>query len=196
VLRFTLLFAMALQTTSLFAEDETNRQEARKEFARLQKLAQAGEEHAELKALVGSWKVTMTMGENDVGFAGTAQAETILGDRFFVVDGEGLIGKRKSAFRYTIGFDRRHDEYIIIVMDTSGTYPVSARGKRGEGAIRMFGTDDDPNMKRMGLKKKFAIDLRIKGSDEFSITTHWIDTRTKEEKLRPAFTYHFSREDD
>ena len=168
---------------------------ARDEYARLLKLAQAGEEHAELKTLVGSWKVTMTMGDRDLGFAGTAEAETILGDRFFVVDGKGMIAKRESAFRYTIGFDRRHDEYVIIVFDTSGTYPVTARGKKSDGTIRMFGTDDDPNMKKMGFEKKFALDLTIKNKDDFSITTIFIDTRTKDEKLQPAFTYHFTRAD-
>lgn len=165
----------------------------REEFARLQKLAQPGEEHAQLKKLVGSWRVSMKTGEKSWGFDGEADSSMILRDRFLVIDGHGKTGNRESAFRYTIGFDRRHDEYVIILMDTAGTYHVTARGKPSEQGIRMIGTDDDPQMKKMGLVKKFAFDLDIKGDDEFSITTMYIDTRTKDEKLRPAFTHIFAR---
>ena len=80
-------------------------------------------------------------------------------------------------------------------MDSTGTYPVSARGKPTDNGIRMFGTDDDPHMKKLGYVKRFAFDLNIKGDDEFSITTIYIDTRTKDEKLRPAFRYVFTRTD-
>ena len=196
MLRVTVILSAAiLQPVILLAEDEQAKQKQREEFARLRILAEPGEEHAQLKKWVGSWKVSMLAGEKDMGFDGTAKASMILGDRFLVIDGKGKTGNKESAFRYTIGFDRRHNEYVIILMDSTGTYHVSARGKPTESGIRMFGTDDDPHMKKLGFAKKFAFDLNIKGEDEFSITTIYIDTRTKDEKLRPAFRYVFTRED-
>ncbi len=191
--RLMLLTSLAIQPVTLLAQDEPTKGKQREEFARLRMLSQPGDEHVQLKGLVGSWKVSMKADGKDTGFNGTAKAETILGDRFLVIDGQGKTGNRESAFRYTLGFDRRHDEYVIILMDSTGTYHVSARGKPTENGIRMFGTDDDPHMKKMGFVKKFAFDLDIKAPDEFSITTIFIDTRTKEEKLRPAFQYVFSR---
>jgi hypothetical protein len=135
----------------------------------------------------------MKSGDKDFGFDGKAESLMILGNRFLVIDGHGKTGTHESAFRFTIGFDRRHEEYVIILIDTAGTYHVSARGKPTENGIRMLGSDDDPHMRKMGFKKKFAFDLNIKNDEKFSITTIFIDTRTKEEKLRPAFGYVFTR---
>ena len=170
----------------------TRQQQA--EMMRQLKLVGPGPEHKELKGLVGNWTVSMLTGDADMGFDGSANATMILGDRFLVVDAKGAPGGRDVAFRYTIGFDRRHDEYVIQNLDTTGTYPVSARGKANEGVIRMLGTDDDPMMKAMGYgQKKFAFELKITDENEFSIETIYIDTRTDPEKFRPAFRYVFQR---
>ncbi len=163
------------------------------DYAKLLELTRPSTEHARLKKLAGDWSVSMSAGGKDTGFAGTAKAEMILGDRFLVIDGQGESKGEASAFRYTLGFDRRHGEYTILLIDTAGTYHVAARGKPTADGIRMFGTDDDPYMKKLGLEKKFAFDLDIRSDDAFSIITIYIDTRTKEEKLIRAFTHVFTR---
>ena len=183
------------QTATLPGQDQTAEEKRQQELAKLRMLAQPGEEHAQLKTLVGSWNVSMKSGGRDTGYVGAAQASMILGDRFLVIDGEGANRNRKSAFRYSIGFDRRHEEYVIVAMDTTGTYYVSGRGKSKENIIRMFGTDDDPHMKKMGLVKKFAFGLDIKGEHEFSVSTFFIDNRTQEEKLLLAYEFVFTRQD-
>ena len=155
-------------------------------------LAKPGKEHAELKSFVGNWSVQMTAGKKTMG-TGTAQASSLLGDRFLVLDGRLSVESKASEFRFTIGFDRRNEEYELTLMDTAGTYSVSARGKRVDNRIRVFGTDNDPFMKKMGIDKKFAFDLELLGKDKFSITTIYVDNRTPEEKLIPAFQYVFLR---
>ena len=193
------LLLIALISDSGFAQREPT--EARRptatqraEMMRQMQLIGPGPEHRELKSLAGSWDVKMFRGNSDLGFNGSATASMILGDRFLVIDGRGTPSGRNTEFRYTIGFDRRHDQYVILCLDTSGTYPVTARGKASESGIRLRGTDDDPMMKKMGYgEKKFAFDLDIQGDAEFTIETIYIDTRTEPEKLRPAFRYVFKR---
>ena len=155
-------------------------------------LAQPGPEHDELKSLVGDWLVTMMIGEREMG-DGTAIVSTVIGDRFLIVDGKVSSEGIDSAFRFTIGFDRRNAEYEITLLDSAGTYSVIARGKPDGKLIRMFGTDNDPYMKKMGIDKKFAFDLKMESADEFSITTIYVDNRTENEKLIPAFRYSFAR---
>jgi hypothetical protein len=194
MLRWITTFSLLIVPAGMLsAQDQPAAKQQAQELAKLREQAEPGQQHARLKKLAGSWNVAMKAGGRDAGFVGSATAEMILGDRFLVIDGQGNAQGQESAFRYNIGFDRRHEEFIILAMDTTGTYPVSARGKPTETGSRMFGTDDDPHMKKLGFVKKFAFDLEIKSDDEFSIFTLWVDTRTKEEKLLPAFQYVFTR---
>jgi hypothetical protein len=57
----------------------------------------------------------------------------------------------------------------------------------------MLGEDDDPVMARMGLKKKFAFELKLTDEDHFSVIIHFLDTRTKEERRIPFAEYSFTR---
>ena len=191
----TLAVITVLSVPSFAAAQHVDDAKAREDFKRLVELAKPGPEHKQLKTLTGQWKASILMRDKDTGFVGTAIASTILDDRFLVIDGTGSTGNRKSAFRYTIGFDRRNSEYVIILMDTSGTYHVTGRGKPTEGSIQVFGTDNDPHMKSLGFEKKFGFELEIKSADEFSITTIFVDNRTKEEKLMPTFRHVFTRTD-
>lgn len=194
--RFTLLLLILSTPLCSPADERPSRQQQQAEMAKLRMQAEPGDEHAQLKTLAGQWSVAMKVGEKDMNFNGTASTSMILGDRFLVIDGRGKPANRDVGFRYTIGFDRRHNEYVIIAMDTTGTYPVSGRGKPAGQVIRVFGTDDDPHMKKLGFEKKFAFDLEIRNADSFSLSTLWVDTRTKEEKLNTAFEYVFTRRRD
>ena len=189
---FILAIACAATSTTLFAQDTQKQEAARREMLKQLELTKPGQEHAELKNLAGDWNVLMIVGGRQIG-AGTAQAATIIGDRFFVLDGELETRQKTTQFRFTIGYDRRNSEYEITLFDSAGTYSVSARGKREQNTIRMIGTDNDPFMKKKGFDKKFAFDLKLVSEDEFSIATIYIDNRTKTEKFIPSFEYQFKR---
>ena len=83
---------------------------------------------------------------------------------------------------YTFGFDRRHGIYTVIAMDETGTYWVTAKGAFDGGSIVMYGTDEDPVMRSMGLDNEFVILLHSRTSDRFEIETRFIDTRTPERR--------------
>jgi hypothetical protein len=189
---------MLLVLVALFRPMDLPAQEAParpspEEMQKLLELTKPSAEHLRLKKLAGAWGVSMKAGGQDAGFQGSAESGMILGDRFLVIDGQGKSGGQDMGFRYTLGFDRRHGEFTIELLDTTGTYPVFARGKATDEGCRTFGTDDDPYMKKLGLTKKFVFDLHIKSDDEFTLATLFVDTRTKEEKLLPAFEYVFKR---
>jgi hypothetical protein len=123
---------------------------------------------------------------------GQGTAATILEGRFLVVDFAVGEGEGRLAQRWTVGFDRRHDEYSIVVMDPTATNFVTARGAETDGALRLTGADDDPLMARMGYEKKFVYELDL-GDDGFSVPLYYVDTRTAEEPLLPYATYTFAR---
>ena len=114
-----------------------------------------GAEHGRLGRLEGEWQVTRRVAGQGAGETeGVGSAATILDGRFLVVDFSLGADGAEESYRYTLGFDRRHDEYSIVVMDTSGTYFVTARGAEADGTIRMAGTDDDPMMASMGYARR------------------------------------------
>ena len=154
-----------------------------------------GPVHERLAAYAGEWEVVMRYANapEDQERVGGGRAETILGERYLVVDFDFGGALEAGAFRYTLGFDRRHDEYSIVVMDTSGTYFVTGRGPADEGRILMRGTDDDPMMASMGFDKKFAFELTLEDADHFTIQLHFVDTRVPEEPLIPFVEYRFLR---
>jgi len=159
--------------------------------------AQPGKEHEQLKQLAGSWKVAMTVGGKPFDYQGNATAETILGDRFLVIDGDGMTGKQagnhRSAYRFTIGFDRWDGEYVIILLDTSGTHQITARGAHTDGQIRTRVPGDDPNRKMGGYgTRKLGFDLDIVSHDEFSIGTILVDG-TEKQLPNISFRYIFQR---
>jgi hypothetical protein len=163
--------------------------------AELLELAGPGPEHERLARLKGDWSVKLQMPPTNpsVTIEGNAATRSILGDRFLIIEGTVGQGEQATSMHYTLGFDRRHDEYTIVALDTYGTYFVTARGPAGEERHVMFGEDNDPVMTEMGLKKKFAFVLQVADDDHFSVEIDFVDTRTPEEKLIPFAKYEFTR---
>ena len=160
--------------------------------------SQLGPEHSQMAGYAGEWSVhpaPMDPEMETAGAIGTAIARTRLGGRFLeiqVVLDSGPFGRAL----YTLGFDARHREYQVVLMDDSGTYFVTARGGPSDGrsAIKMYGKDDDPVMTSMGLEKEFVIVVEFESPDRFSIGTLFIDTRTPERNEVPFLRLELRRE--
>ena len=153
-----------------------------------------GPVHERLGRLAGDWEVIRRYAAQSADETiGEGRASTILDGRFLVVDFSFDGEQGSESFRYTLGFDRRHDEYSIVVMDTTGTYFVTARGAESDGVIQMTGVDDDPGMARLGWEKKFAFELALEDDDRFAVSLFFVDTRTAEEKLMPYLEIEFLR---
>ena len=164
------------------------------EVEQLLEQARPGIEHEALMALAGDWDLALVpAGSERPSATGSATARALLGGRF--LDVELVLGEdeRRTELRYTLGFDRRHDEYSLILIDTEGTYAITARGPAQDGSIRMLGTDDDPYMASLGLEKKFAFDLELSGASEFALALYFVDTRTEDETVHPAYRHVFTR---
>jgi hypothetical protein len=186
-----LLVALALVATSLAATPGPQ-QEPDPALEALLEQARPGPEHERLAVLAGDWEVQLRQfGAEQPLATGAAEGASILEGRFVDVSGE-LEGH--GAFRFTLGFDRRHGEFTITLADTNGTYAVSARGEeQQDGRIRMRGRDDDPYMQSLGLEKEFVFDLVLEGEDAFRIELFFVDTRTEERPLLEQVVYAFAR---
>lgn len=183
--------ALALLATALAAAPHAP-QDPSPELEALMEQARPGPEHGRLAALEGGWDVLLRQfGVEQPLAKGSAEAASILEGRFVDVGGEFEAGL--GAFRFTLGFDRRHGEYTITLADTNGTYAVAARGEEQDGRIRMRGSDDDPYMASLGLEKEFAFDLVLDGEDAFRIELFFVDTRTDERPLLEQLVYAFER---
>ena len=149
-----------------------------------------GPEHEVLQALVGDWEVSL---EDEV--VGSATARLRLGDRFLEMELHFDSGPLGHAI-YVFGFDRRHDVYTVVFFDDSGTYWVTAQGTDDNGRMAMYGEDEDPVMRSMGLDKEYIIVLDVHSPDHISLETIFIDTRTPERNEMPFVAYHLRRQDD
>lgn len=185
------LAAVALLATALTAAPRPQ-QEPDPALEALLEQARPGPEHERLAVLAGEWEVQLRQfGAEQPLATGTAEGASILEGRFVDIAGELEAGN--GAFRFTLGFDRRHGEFTITLADTSGTYAVSARGEELDGRIRMRGRDDDPYMQSLGLEKEFVFDLVLEGEDAFRIELFFVDTRTEERPLLEQVVYVFAR---
>ena len=167
---------------------------SREEIAKYRELATPGPEHEMLSKCAGHWDVTVAAGGRAASIGGGRSYMT-LERRFLWIgyEAKGQSGRYKGAF--TIGFDRRHQHFTLIAMDTDGTYFITSRGKKlpDSEAIKLFGSDDDPYMEKLGLKKEFAHVLDFSDPDKFTIDVLFIDTRTAERKEMKAIELTFTR---
>ena len=163
----------------------------------LVELMNPGPEHQHLKKFSGKWDIELSMGPqgNTTPLKGTGNAYMTLEDRFLWIGYQAKFQTRAFKGSFTIGFDRRHQHYVLIAMDTSGTYFVSSKGKADPetGLIKLYGKDDDPYMKSMGYEKEFAHALDLSNTDQFSIRVLYVDTRTPERRESTGMLFRFTR---
>lgn len=167
---------------------------SQEEIAKYRELAKPGPEHEMLSKFAGKWDVTVSAGRRAASTGGGRSYMTM--ERRFLwigYEAEGRSGRYKGAF--TIGFDRRHQHYTLIAMDTDGTYFITSRGKKlpDSKKIKLLGSDDDPYMEKLGFKKEFAHVLDFSDPDKFTIDVLYLDTRTKQRKEMKAIEFTFTR---
>ena len=159
--------------------------------------AELGGAHARLAAYQGEWVVTLTQPESGGSVArgsGTAVARLRLDGRFLEIETTVDGGPVRHAV-HVLGHDLRHGKYTIILFDNTGTYFVTASSKPGATLprIALYGVDDDPTMKAMGLDKEFVFVVAMESPDRFSIETRFIDTRTSAREEHSFMTLEFTR---
>ena len=132
-------------------------------------LAQPGPEHAELMALSGTWTVESALalapGAEPRVETGRTLAKPALGGRFLELSTAGeLFGMPTQSLSY-LGFDRRRGVYVLVGLDSLGTYFVTAEGPRGDdGVIRMSGRDPDPAGDQV-----FRFEFELDGPDAYTM---------------------------
>ncbi|HWN96822.1 MAG TPA: DUF1579 family protein [Methylomirabilota bacterium] len=165
--------------------------------AEMLKMAGPGPEHEQLAGYAGNWDVEIKMGggRNAMAYQGSARNRITVRGRFLEMQYEatGKGGTNEGIF--TLGFDRRHKEYALVALDSFGTYFVTSQGKRDEktGKIKMYGKDNDPQMKAMGLTKEFVHVLDLRSADEYAVEVWFVDTRTAERREMKFMEYTFKR---
>jgi hypothetical protein len=146
-------------------------------IARAQAMTQPGPEHAVLSRLTGTWdqqvRVWPEPGAEPMSSTGVGTAEMILDGRFLeihsVVEMFGMRGESVSI----LGFDRRHDKYTILGLDTFGTYWVTAAGPASDGkSIVMRGEDIDGVI---GHKQEYEFRVRIDDADTWTMEIVFLD---------------------
>ncbi len=153
--------------------------------------------HALLAAHQGEWAVTLTQPESGASVArgsGTAVARLRLDGRFLDIE-TAVDGGPVREMVHVLGYDLRHGKYTIVLFDNTGTYFVTASSEHGATPprIALYGVDDDPTMKAMGLDKEFAFVVNMESPDWFSIETRFIDTRTQAREEHLFMTLEFNR---
>ncbi len=198
-LRIATLACLANCVMSSGYAQEGEKTQRPKSNEQLRELANPGPEHRELAKYVGNWKVKIRLGSGQSAavYSGTSRNRMVAAGRFLVCEFNALRDSENAAGVLTLGFDRRHGEFTIQSLDSWGTYFVTARGKRDAVSkpIKLYGTDDDPHMKSMGLTKEFAFGVDLTASDKFSIKIYMIDNRTAKRREMLMMEYQFTKID-
>ena len=156
-----------------------------------------GGAHGRLAAYQGEWVVTLTQPESGASVArgsGTAGARLRLDGRFLEIE-TSVDGGPVRQTVHMLGYDMRHGKYTIVLFDNTGTYFVTASSEPDATPprIALYGVDDDPTMKAMGLDKEFVFVVNMESPDRFRIETRFIDTRTNAREEHSFMTLEFRR---
>lgn len=189
-----LMFAAAMLLPISGTGQEPPKSPTPEEMAKYRELAKPGPEHDLLAKFAGEWNVTLTAGSRPESF-GSGRSYMTLERRFLWIgyQAKGKSGVFKGAF--TLGFDRRNERFMLIAMDTDGTYFVTSQGKKlpDSETLKLYGKDDDPYMAKLGFEKEFAHAVDLSDPDKFTIEVLYIDTRTEERKELRAMVFTFAR---
>lgn len=177
VLKSLTIVVVLLFVTSAFltAQQAPSPEEQAAMMAKYQQAAIPGPEHKEMAELVGKWKYSLKMWmspqiDNPMQAEGDAVNEMIIDGRFLQSKCTGMVMGQKFEGITIFGFDRRSGEYTSVGFDNTGTYSVSAKGKKNKetGEIQMTGEDYDA-IGDFTQKYKFVMTINSKDSYSFSL---------------------------
>ena len=193
--RMTAVALLAICVATIGYAQDGKKAPRRKSSEQLRDLANPGPEHREMANYEGKWNLEIRLGagESTVVYSGTSQNHMVAAGRFLLCEFDASLQNEVAAGVLTIGFDRRHGAYTNPSLDSWGTYFVTARGIRSQNSklIKLYGKDDDPHMKSIGLKKEFAFELDLTSSHKFSIKVYMIDNRTENRREMLMMEYQF-----
>jgi hypothetical protein len=196
-LKFASLFISAANSLAPLAAQEAAAPAKAPSAEEIRAATSPGPEHQQLAGYIGAWNVEVRLGNgpNATVYQGAADARMIVGGRFLQIEYQAKGSADATEGLFTIGFDKRHERYVLVAFDNFGTYFVTSQGQREEGSdrIKMYGVDDDPMMKSMGYTKEFAHVLAPRSADEFAIEILMIDTRTPARRELKFMDYKFTR---
>lgn len=156
-------------------------------------------EHKEMANYAGDWDIEMHfVSDKENVYSGSSTNVMLVGNRFLQIQFSAKNTSSDVEGVFILGFDRRNLKYQMLGMDSWGTYYVTALGERSEqgGAIKLYGKDDDPNMKKMGYEKEFGYTCNFESENKFVIEIIFIDTRTDARNEIKFMVYKFSRADN
>jgi hypothetical protein len=99
-------------------------------------------------------------------YQGRCLNRMILGGRFLVSEGKGVLGSTPVETMNVYGFDRRFKRFTMVGYDSMGTYYVTAAGSYSEQekAIALYGEDQDPVL---GGTQKYNMIIRVLSPDRY-----------------------------
>lgn len=164
--------AMMLLSTGIMAQDKAEEQPGAdaETMAAYMEMAKPGPEHQRLADLAGDWKQSLKIwhepGAEPVLMEGKVTNTMILGGRFLESRGVSGDGPMQTEGFNIIGFDRRYGHYTIILMDSWGTYYVTASGAYDDSSRSavMSGEAMDP---LLGHLEEYDMILRFADRDTY-----------------------------
>jgi len=108
------------------------------------KASQQGPEHANLKAFVGTWELTV----EGVKEKGSSELKSILGGRFITEDVKVPFGNFDMEWHGVLGYDRVKKQYTGVWFDNTANTTVSSSGEADKtGRILSFRGEQAGNAK-------------------------------------------------
>lgn len=175
------MLKLAFLTTTLLAsstapgQNTDDRTRAAQE-ARAKEVYMPSASHDRLARLSGTWdqEVEYAIGTGKtVRASGRVRNRTVLGGRFVVSEGVARQagGPLDVESIFIFGFDGRTREHTVVLLDSIGTYYVTAAGR----------VDDDSRIVMKGETPEHG------GMKQYDIVLRWIDSDT----YRTEIVFHF-----
>jgi hypothetical protein len=167
-LRFATVFVFLIAVASL-VRTQGKAQDRADDFA---KLGQPGPEHEKLKALLGTWELTMPGAGS--GAKGTAVYKSLYGGRFITEEAKMPFGEKTMEWLGIYGYDKNKKKYTAVWVDNMDTTTESAAADADPtGTVFRFrGEHLDP---RSGKLAKYSWRISL-GKDDSLQTTMFEDT--------------------
>jgi hypothetical protein len=146
--------------------------------------AQPGEEHKQLRRLVGDWKIETKSfypdPEKPTTSEGSATFRMLLGGRYLQQRFEGTFEGQEFRGMGLSGYDNAKKKYVGAWIDTMGTGIMATEGTYDEKKHELVetGVSSTP----MG-EQKFKMVSQYQSNDKFTFTMYMVDPNGQETKM-------------